>query len=76
MLSKQWGFQGADSKLELHGREAEEHLEQSDNSSTARLPGGHSRHENETREILKRKRLLATATEHINLNVYIVGGCA
>ena len=51
-------------------------LEQSDNSSTARLPGGHSRHENETREILNSKRLLATATEHINLNVYIVGGGA
>ena len=44
-LSKEWGFCGVDSKLELYGRKAEGQLEQSDNSSTARLPGGHSRHE-------------------------------
>ena len=59
MLSKQWGFRGADSKLELHGRKAEGHLEQSDNTSSIRLPGGHSRHEDETRDILNSKRLFS-----------------
>ena len=55
MLSKQWGFRGANGKLELRDRKAEGHLEQSGNSSTARLPNGHSRHKNETRELLSSK---------------------
>ena len=76
MLSKQWGFRGANGKLELRNRKAEGHLEQSGNSSTARLRGGHSRQENETREILNSKRLLATATERIDLNIYIIGAGA
>ena len=75
-FSKQLGFRGAGSKLELYGRKAEGHLEQSDNSSTARHPGGQSRRKNETREILNSKRLLATATERIDLNMYIVGAGA
>ena len=76
MLWKMRSFRGADSKLELYARKAEGQLEQSDNSSTARLPGGHSRHENETQEILNSKRLLATATERIDLHIYIVGAGA
>ena len=57
MLSKQWGFRGANGKLELRNPKAEGHLEQSGNSSTARLPNGQGRHENETRELLSSKRL-------------------
>ena len=57
MFSKQWGFCGANGKLELRDRKAEGHLEQSGNSSTARLPNGHSRYEDETRELLSSKRL-------------------
>ena len=76
MLSKQWGFRGATGKLELRDRKAEGHLEQSGNSSTARLPNGHSRHENETRELLSSKNFFATTTERIDLNIYIVGAGA
>ena len=49
-------FAVANGKLELRDRKAEGHLEQLGNSATARLPDGHSRHENKTRELCDKQR--------------------
>ena len=55
MLRGTVGFRGAHSKLELQRSNSGETIGQSDNSSLAKPPGGHSRPENETRAILKSK---------------------
>ena len=71
-LSKLWGFRGADSQLELYGRKAEEQsgaIGQLLNGKAGVVTiGTKAKHEN-----YNSKRHFATATERLDLNIYIVG---
>ena len=67
------GLSRRNGKLELRGGI----LEAVRHSSTARLSGGHSRHENNTGETYySKKTFLATTTKRLDLNIYIVGAGA
>ena len=76
MLSNQWGFHGANGKLELRDRKAEGNLEQSGNASTARLQNGHRRQKTKLENFSAAKDFFTTATERIDLNIYIIGAGA
>ena len=72
MLSEQWGFRGANGKLELCDRKAEGHLKQSGQGFRMVTVGTKTKLEN----FSAAKDFFATTTERIDLNVYIVGAGA
>ena len=72
MLRGTVGFRGAHSKLELQRSNSGETIGQSDNSSLAKPPGGHSRPENETRAILTSKSLFGNNPPNVSTKIYIL----